>query len=309
MNLRLAIGGFCAAALIVNAAIADPPPPEQPNAGKPVASFAKPSADGARKKIVGGVLAPEKPWQVSLFSGDSPLGADASTGHFCGGVLIRAQWVLTAAHCVDGKATGSFRILAGSASLSEGGVIYAVSEVDIHPGFSRGTMANDLALVRLAPSVQARSLTASQIASIDVMTAAAEATHVHPGLTKATVYGWGVQASDSIEVPPKLWMVQLPVASQSDCQASFQGVTGAAGAPLTIGAGMICAGGVAGKDACLDDSGGPLVVSYPDADGLDADALLGVVSFGRDCGVAGEYGVYTRVSAYTGWIGKTVGAN
>ncbi len=96
MNLRLAIGGFCAAALIVNAAIADPPPPEQPNAGKPVASFAKPSAGGARKKIVGGVLAPEKPWQVSLFSGDSPLGADASTGHFCGGVLIRAQWVLTA---------------------------------------------------------------------------------------------------------------------------------------------------------------------------------------------------------------------
>jgi secreted trypsin-like serine protease len=309
MSLRLAIGGLCAATLIVNAAAADPPSSAKPKDGKPAASFARPGADGARKKIVGGVLAPEKPWQVSLFSGDTPLGADASTGHFCGGVLIRAQWVLTAAHCVDGKAKGSFRIFAGSASLSEGGVIYAVSEVDIHPGFSRGTMTNDLALVRLAPSVQARSLTASRIASIDVMSAAAEAIHVHPGLTKATVYGWGVQASDSIEVPPKLWMVQLPVASQSDCQTSFQGVTAGDGAPLTIGAGMICAGGVAGKDACLDDSGGPLVVSYPDPDGLDADVLLGVVSFGRDCGVAGEYGVYTRVSAYSDWLAKTMGAD
>ncbi len=311
MNTRLAIGVIGATLMAFGPASADPPSTDKPPPPATPVAKSNPKVDsgGARKKIVGGVLAPEKPWQVSLFSGDKPLGADASTGHFCGGVLIHAQWVITAAHCVDAKAKDSFRIMAGSASLAEGGVIYAVSEVDIHPGFSRQTMANDVALVRLAPSVQARSLTPSQIAPIELMTPAAETAHVHPGVTKATVYGWGVQASDSIEVPPKLWMVQLPVAAQPDCQASFQGVNGGDGAPITVGPGMICAGGVSGKDACLDDSGGPLVVTYPDADGLDADVLLGVVSFGRDCGVVGEYGVYTRVSAYSDWIGKTIGAN
>ena len=44
--------------------------------------------------IVGGVAATagQAPWQVSL----------QRSSHFCGGSIINANWIVTAAHCVTG---------------------------------------------------------------------------------------------------------------------------------------------------------------------------------------------------------------
>ncbi|KFM59566.1 Plasminogen, partial [Stegodyphus mimosarum] len=51
-------------------------------------------------RIVGGeiVIPNSWPWQVSLQNSFSE-----PNGHFCGGTLLNAQWVVTAAHCVIGK--------------------------------------------------------------------------------------------------------------------------------------------------------------------------------------------------------------
>ena len=61
-------------------------------------------------KIVGGVEATPNqwPWQVALFVDDA---------WFCGGSLISENWVLTAAHCVDGASY--FDVQAGAHAVRE----------------------------------------------------------------------------------------------------------------------------------------------------------------------------------------------
>lgn len=80
------------------------------------------------------------------------------------------------------------------------------------------------------------------------------------------------------------------------CSAQYQ----------TIGAvivdSMLCAGrmDIDGVDGCFGDSGGPLIYK---------GVVVGLVSFGYECGLKYYPGVYTKVSYYTDWIIKTISRN
>ncbi|GMF14142.1 unnamed protein product [Phytophthora lilii] len=55
-----------------------------------------------------------------------------------------------------------------------------------------------------------------------------------------------------------------------------------------------------GKDACVADTGGPLIKEKGQGD-LD-DILVGLVNWGYGCGDAGSPTVYSRVSTAVIWI-------
>lgn len=92
---------------------------------------------------------------------------------------------------------------------------------------------------------------------------------------------------------------------------------------VTLTQNQMCAGGEADKDSCqgrftkhlqlqtlldlsfinLGDSGGPLMANIITDDAKKRFRyIIGVVSFGRNCGEQGWPGVYTRVDKYMDWI-------
>ncbi len=239
--------------------------------------------------IVGGEEAEEGdwPWMAAI---TLPIFGDPYFDTICGGVLIHAHWVMTAAHCVEYFFPTNLVVIVGIHTLSANdGQNIQVSQIILHPNFNSQSHANDIALIRLAqPAVLDDMVKPIPLVTPDL------ASLTEPGVF-ATVTGWGVTSSSGFGFPADtLRQVTVPIVSNQTCQQAYQSEG------ITITEEMLCAG-EEGKDACNGDSGGPLVVPNETQDGY---RLGGIVSFGPQagCGLPGTYGGYTRVSAFVNWI-------
>uniref|UniRef100_A0A182YI48 Uncharacterized protein n=1 Tax=Anopheles stephensi TaxID=30069 RepID=A0A182YI48_ANOST len=94
-------------------------------------------------KIVNGqtALLGQFPWQVSI---RAALGRSVTV---CGGSLIDAQWVLTAAHCANDYTV--FQIGLGSIHLNMARLTMSTVTKFVHPEFDPWKLTNDVALIRL----------------------------------------------------------------------------------------------------------------------------------------------------------------
>ncbi|AJC61028.1 MULTISPECIES: serine protease [Streptomyces] len=215
-------------------------------------------------RIVGGRNADVRdvPWQVSLRS---------RGGHICGGSIIRADAVVTAAHCTVGAPPDSLTVQAGSSVRGSGGQIVPVARVLRHPKFNAATIDYDVAVLELASPLDFG-------AGVRAVPLLPEGREPITG-TPATVTGWGA-TRDGGTLPERLRRVDVPKLSDTYCKGAY--------GTSSITPRMTCYGYEGGrKDACQGDSGGPLVV-----DGY----LAGIASWGTGCASPGHPGVYTKVS-------------
>lgn len=236
--------------------------------------------------ITQGVKAGPAAWpQLAHVHARTPAG----TVH-CGGTVIAARTVLTAAHCTLDPAghavpPGAYRVITGRSRLSASGTgqEHGVAEVVRHPGHVLAARRADLALLRLDGPTSAPPMRLARDAEA--------ASYRSPAGVPNTA-GWGSLTPGGGEVDA-LSQAYLELRAAKECAGLAPGVFD----PAT----QLCAG-TAGAGTCQGDSGGPLVVF---AQG--EPVLLGVTSFGPvDCGSAPSF--FTRVSAYEGFLTDTTTA-
>lgn len=224
--------------------------------------------------IVNGVPADEAefPWVVALTTPDGQ--------QFCGGSVMTAGTIVTAAHCVQDVSPGRVRVRAGSVYLSGDAQVTGVSRIVTPDAPDR----NDIAVLHLASPL---------LLNDRVQTVAMVDGSVHTDLTDhgspAVVTGWGA-ASEHSDGADRLQSTDLVIVGDRECVAQYQ-------ADIDPDR-MVCANHPAGNDSCYGDSGGPLVVHDP---ATDRFYQLGVVSFGiTECGETA--GVYTEVPFFAAFL-------
>ncbi|KAJ1528013.1 hypothetical protein ONE63_007937 [Megalurothrips usitatus] len=246
------------------------------------------------------------PWQASLQVLHPRLGF---IGHWCGGVLVRDRWVVTAAHCIHNDVFSLPLPALWTAVLGDWDreveehteVRVPIEKILIHERFH--SYNNDIALMKLSRRVRltgdsrVRTLCLPAAPYNNASAPDAPAAPDAPGerAPLCMVSGWGRQSSNGDETATLL-QASVPLHPNSLCAKRY-------GGPIRVNAGHLCAGHLDGSSGtCVGDSGGPLQC-------LGADGrwfLVGITSFGSGCARPGFPDVYTRMAHYTAWIQEKI---
>jgi secreted trypsin-like serine protease len=234
--------------------------------GQPAANAAP--VGGPSPSVVGGTNAAqgEFPWMARLSMG-------------CGGSVIAARVVLTAAHCVTRTGVNtSITATIGRANLTNTAVGQTIRSTYVFRSPQYATTGTfDWALIELASAPATAPLAIANQGDTSLNTG------------NFTIMGWGATREGGA-ASRYLLKATVPFVSDTTCRSSY-------GSEL-VAADMLCAGPLAGgTDTCQGDSGGPMIKTVN-----GAPVQVGIVSWGNGCARRNYPGVYTEVSTFASAI-------
>ncbi|XP_005508242.2 hyaluronan-binding protein 2 isoform X1 [Columba livia] len=260
-------------------------PTDPPGANGIFKTCGQPEIQRTLKRIYGGAktTAGKHPWMASL-----QIKTAEGSEHQCGGVLIEACWVLTAAHCITQPA-GYLEVALGKQNLQKREnqeQIFDVEKIIIHNKYreKNDIPHNDIALLKLKPvnghcAVETKYVKTACLPNSSL-----------PAGTDCFIAGWGV--TETGEASSQLLDASVRLISQRKCNEPRAH-------NRKLDESMFCAGNLRrpGIDSCQGDSGGPLTCVV---NGFYY--VYGLVSWGDECGLQNKPGVYTQVTTFLNWI-------
>jgi secreted trypsin-like serine protease len=245
-----------------------------------VAAAAAPAANadpviGPSPSVVGGTNAAqgEFPWMARLSMG-------------CGGAVVAARVVLTAAHCVTRTGVNtSITATIGRANLNNTAVGQVIRSTYVFRSPQYATTGTfDWALIELASAPATAPLTIATQGDTSLNTG------------NFTVMGWGATREGGPQ-SATLRKATVPFVSDASCGSSYPEL-----APAT----ELCAGFTqGGVDTCQGDSGGPMIKTTS----TGAVREVGIVSYGNGCARPNFPGVYSEVQAFSNSIKARISAS
>ncbi|XP_031436605.1 mast cell protease 1A-like [Clupea harengus] len=223
-----------------------------------------------------------RPYMASL---QIPTHSTPPGHHTCGGVLIREDYVLTAAHCLN-RSIPNFRdmeVVLGAHNINQKEASQQrikVKKFLKHPLFT-SQYDYDIMLLKLKTKAKLNKF-------VRVM-GLPKKDGIVPPKVRCWVAGWGMRAPGS-PAEHLLQEVQVQMKSQKDCEASWTKYFNSTH--------MTCSSSSEGKGFCQGDSGGPLVCNTK-AQGIAAYT-------NKDCTDPAVPQVYIRISAFLPWMKKVM---